>query len=274
MAESWSTRRTRWAKRRQSILEAVGGTAHPEVLVPLRHTLVADAEGVNAPRRRHESLRVGEDVQVRRSPQAAAGRKRDAEARGRLHRRLGGGSVAGWYTALEARQGNPGHGTMPEPGPRRGTLDRQAEKYGAKARPPDAVGQSSHASYSERGTATSMGQDGTEGRSPHRTLAPDPVGPDARKPTARRGLAAKANADQRHRCRDRYRCLHVALLLDCWDDLNKDAASGGDGVTWPRDADTLPTNVAAVVERLKRKRYRAKRMRRHDLPKGDGQERP
>ena len=50
MAESWSEpRRTRWAKRRQSILEAVGVTAPPEVLVQLREAEVADAEGFNAP---------------------------------------------------------------------------------------------------------------------------------------------------------------------------------------------------------------------------------
>jgi hypothetical protein len=115
------------------------------VLVQLRNKLVADAEGFNAHRRLHESIRVGEDVKVRRSPQAAACRKRYAEELGRPHRLLGGGSVAGWYTALEARKGKPGHGTMPEPGQRRGTLDRQAEKYCDKERPPDAVGESYHA---------------------------------------------------------------------------------------------------------------------------------
>ena len=145
MAESWSPRRTSWAKRRPRILSAVGVTAHPEGLVPLRTKLVADAEGFNAPRRRHESLRGGEDVKVRRSPQAAACRKRDAAERGRPPRLLGGGSVAGWSTALAARKGKAGHGTLPEPGQRRGTLDRQAEKSGDTARPPDAVGESSHA---------------------------------------------------------------------------------------------------------------------------------
>ena len=53
-------------------------TAHPEVLVQLRNKLVADAEGFNAHRRLHKSIRVGEDVKVRRSPQAAACRKRYA----------------------------------------------------------------------------------------------------------------------------------------------------------------------------------------------------
>jgi RNA-directed DNA polymerase len=119
-----------------------------------------------------------------------------------------------------------------------------------------------------------MGKDVTEGRSPHRTLAPDTVGPEARKPTALRGIADKANADKRPRLRDLYRCLNVERLLDCWDDLNKDAASGVDGVTWHMYADNLQTKVEAWVERLKRKRYRAQLIRRHDMPKGNGQERP
>ena len=119
-----------------------------------------------------------------------------------------------------------------------------------------------------------MGKDVTEGRSPHRTLAPDTVGPEARKPTSLRGIADKANADKRHRFRDLYRCLNVELLLDCWDDLNQDAASGVDGGTWHLSADNLQTNVEALVERLKRKRYRAKLIRRHDSPTGNGPERP
>ena len=114
----------------------------------------------------------------------------------------------------------------------------------------------------------------TEGRSPHRPLAPDTVGSDTRKPTFLRGIANKANADKRHRFRDLYRCLNVELLLDCWGDLNKDAASGMDGVTWHAYAEHLQANVEALVERLKQKRYRAKLIRRRYIPKGDGQERP
>jgi hypothetical protein len=115
------------------------------VLVQLRNKLVADAEGLNAHRRLHESIRLGEDVKVRRSPQAAACRKRDAEELGRPHRLLRGGNVAGWYTALEAQKGKPGNRTMPEPGQRRGTLARPAEKYGERECPPDAAGESYHA---------------------------------------------------------------------------------------------------------------------------------
>jgi RNA-directed DNA polymerase len=114
----------------------------------------------------------------------------------------------------------------------------------------------------------------TEGRSPHRTLAPDTVGPDARKPTSLRGIADKANADQRHRFRDLYRCLNVELLLDCWGDLHQDAASGVDGVTGQAYAANLQANVEALVERLKQQRYRARLIRRRYMPKGNGPERP
>ena len=46
------------------------------MLVQLRNKLVADAEGFNVHRRQHRSIQFGEDVEVRRSPQAVACRKR------------------------------------------------------------------------------------------------------------------------------------------------------------------------------------------------------
>jgi RNA-directed DNA polymerase len=119
-----------------------------------------------------------------------------------------------------------------------------------------------------------MGKDVTEGRSPHRTLAPDTVGPEARKPTALRGIADKAKADQQHRCRDLDGCLTVEFLLAGWSDLNTEAASGVDGVTWQGYAEHRQAKVEALVERLKQKRSRAQLMRRRDMPKGNGQERP
>ena len=114
----------------------------------------------------------------------------------------------------------------------------------------------------------------TEVRSPQRKLAPDTVGSDKRKPTSLRGIADKAKANKRHRFRDLYRCLNVELLLDCWPALNKDAASGVDGVTWQAYAENLHANVEALVRRLKSKRYRAKLVRRHYIPKENGKERP
>jgi len=112
------------------------------VLVQLRNRLVADAEGFNAHRRLHKSIRLGEDAKVRRSPQAVACRKRDVEELGRPQKLLRVESVGGWYTAIEAREGKPGNGTMPEPERRRGTRSREAEEYCDRESPPDACGES------------------------------------------------------------------------------------------------------------------------------------
>jgi len=66
-------------------------TAHPEVLVQLRDEFVADAEGFKVHRRQHKSIRFGEDVKVRRSPQAVACRKRYDQELGRPYRLLPAG---------------------------------------------------------------------------------------------------------------------------------------------------------------------------------------
>jgi group II intron reverse transcriptase/maturase len=100
------------------------------------------------------------------------------------------------------------------------------------------------------------------------------VGSEAGKPTSLRGIADKAKADTRHRVRDLDRGLTVELLLECWGDRHTEAASGVDGVTWHASAEHLQATVAALGERLKQQRYRAKRIRRRYLPQGNGQERP
>ena len=124
------------------------------------------------------------------------------------------------------------------------------------------------------GKALYTGKDVTEVRSPHRQLLPDTVGPEHQKPTSLRGIANKAKADKRHRFRDLYRCLDAELLHDCWQDLNKEAASGVDRVTADAYAANLQGNIAALVQRLKTKRYRATLVRRCYIPKANGTERP
>lgn len=114
----------------------------------------------------------------------------------------------------------------------------------------------------------------TEVRSPHRTLLPDTVGSDHQKPTSLQGIANKAKTDKQHRFRDLYGCLDADLLLDCWRDLNKQAASGVDGLTAHAYAVNLQANITALAQRLKGKRYRAKLVRRCDIPKENGSERP
>ena len=103
---------------------------------------------------------------------------------------------------------------------------------------------------------------------------PDTVGSEHHQPTSLRGIANKARVNKRHRFRDLYRCLNAELLMNCWQDLNKDAASGVDNVTAEAYETNLHANIEALAQRLKTKRYRAKLVRRCYIPKENGTERP
>jgi group II intron reverse transcriptase/maturase len=63
-------------------------------------------------------------------------------------------------------------------------------------------------------------------------------------------------------------------LKECWRDIRKDAAYGVDQVSGQDYEEHLEENVHDLVERLKRKAYRAKLVRRQYIPKGDGKMRP
>jgi len=88
------------------------------------------------------------------------------------------------------------------------------------------------------------------------------------------GIAKKARSDKRYRFRNLYRELNEELLLDSWRLLRKDAALGVDRVSAAEYEANLEENIQQLVERLKRKRYRAKLVRRHYIPKGEGKQRP
>jgi RNA-directed DNA polymerase len=107
-------------------------------------------------------------------------------------------------------------------------------------------------------------------RSPYRPLAPDEVGPGIDETTSLRGIANKARHDKAHRFGNLYGELNEALLKEAWRRLNKSAASGIDRVTARDDEQELDANIKDLVERLKGKRYRAKEVRRHYIPKADG----
>src|SRR5215218_5534453 len=88
------------------------------------------------------------------------------------------------------------------------------------------------------------------------------------------GIAKKAKGDRRYRFRNLYRELNEELLLDSWCLLRKDAALGVDRVSAAEYEANLEENIKQLLERLKRKRYRAKLVRRHSIPKGNGGLRP
>ncbi len=88
------------------------------------------------------------------------------------------------------------------------------------------------------------------------------------------GIAKKAKTDKRYRFRNLYRELNEELLQDSWRLLRKDAALGVDRVSAAEYEANLEENIKQLVERLKRKSYRARLVRRHYIPKGDGGMRP
>jgi RNA-directed DNA polymerase len=88
------------------------------------------------------------------------------------------------------------------------------------------------------------------------------------------GIAKKAKADKQYRFRNLYRELNEALLLDSWRLIRKEAAYGVDRVSANEYEANLEENIHQLVERLKRKSYRARLVRRQYIPKGDGGQRP
>ena len=93
-------------------------------------------------------------------------------------------------------------------------------------------------------------------------------------PTSLQGIAKKAASQQGYRFRNLYGMLDEDFLKQWWRDSRKAAASGVDHVSAQAYEQHLDENIHHLVERLKQKRYRAKRVRRHDIPKGDGTQRP
>ncbi|MBI5186590.1 MAG: group II intron reverse transcriptase/maturase [Nitrospinae bacterium] len=63
-------------------------------------------------------------------------------------------------------------------------------------------------------------------------------------------------------------------LMECYWELNQNAAAGVDGISYDRYGRNLEENIADLVKRLKSKKYRATDIRRVKIPKPDGGERP
>ena len=91
--------------------------------------------------------------------------------------------------------------------------------------------------------------------------------------TSLQGIAKKAKQNKKHRFRDLYQLLNEENLLDSWRYLNNKAASGVDRISMKEFEVNLPTNIQGLVTSLKEKRYRAKLVRRVNIPKENGKHR-
>src|SRR3989441_10508549 len=93
-------------------------------------------------------------------------------------------------------------------------------------------------------------------------------------PTSLQGIAEKAQSQKRYRFRNLYGMLDEELLKESWREIKKHAAYGGAQISAQDYEQNLEVNIRDLVERLKQKRYRAKLVKRHYIPKGTGQLRP
>jgi RNA-directed DNA polymerase len=84
------------------------------------------------------------------------------------------------------------------------------------------------------------------------------------------GIAQQAREQPKHRFGNLYERLNEAYLREGWGDILQDAAAGSDQVSAEAYEHHLEENIHARVERLKGKRSRAKRVKRHSIPQGDG----
>lgn len=92
--------------------------------------------------------------------------------------------------------------------------------------------------------------------------------------TSLQGIAKKAKGQKGYRFRNLYGMLNEEFLKDCWRYIRKDAAYGVDRISARQYEGNLEENIKHLVERLKRKSYRARLVRRHYIPKGEGKFRP
>ena len=92
--------------------------------------------------------------------------------------------------------------------------------------------------------------------------------------TSLRGIARKAKQQKNHKFGNLYRLLNKEALYLAWKEINKKAATGIDGETAKDFERNLEANLDTLVEELKSKKYKARLVKRVNIPKGNGKTRP
>ena len=83
-------------------------------------------------------------------------------------------------------------------------------------------------------------------------------------------IAFKATSHPKHRFQNLYGLLDSDFLYQSWGQLNKQAASGIDGITIPKYQSSLPENIKRLEEDLQTKQYRSSDIKRVFIPKANG----
>lgn len=93
-------------------------------------------------------------------------------------------------------------------------------------------------------------------------------------PTSLHAIATKAREQKQHRFLNLYGLIDEQYLHQSWSLIRQDAAYGVDRISATEYEQKLTDNIRNLVERLKKKSYRARLVRRHWIPKADGRMRP
>ena len=88
------------------------------------------------------------------------------------------------------------------------------------------------------------------------------------------GIARKAKQQKNHKFGNLYGLLNKDALYLAWKDINRKAATGDDGETAIEFERNLDANLDTLVDELKSKKYKAKLVKRVNIPKGNGKTRP
>ncbi len=92
--------------------------------------------------------------------------------------------------------------------------------------------------------------------------------------TSLKGIANRAKEDKNCRFRSLTREINGHLLLECFENMNKTAASGVDKVSYKDYKENLYSNLESLLQRVKNGSYHASLVRRKYIPKGNGKLRP
>jgi RNA-directed DNA polymerase len=93
-------------------------------------------------------------------------------------------------------------------------------------------------------------------------------------PPSLQGIAQQAHSPPGSRFRTLYGMRNEDFLKQCWRAIRQEATSGVEAVSAQAYAQPLDAHIHHLVERRKQKRSRATLVRRHDMPTGDGTQRP
>ena len=103
---------------------------------------------------------------------------------------------------------------------------------------------------------------------------PNKAGWEQHKQTSLQGIARTASCKATHRFRNLYGEIDYTLLKMAWDRLDKKAMISDKDLTIKEYAEHLEDNLQSLFKRLRAKKYKAKLISRHYIPKDNGKKRP